>query len=109
MIFKKEQLEVSANQVMFIEELSPDLDFQGRACHYTEMSKSWGFNLFYLLLLIELTRLLRIYKVFVKIPWASASLQFLSEALVWVYYRLTQSNGPYVPFLLMRVVFQSDP
>lgn len=37
---------------------------------------------FYFLILIELSKLFRIYKVVIKIFWTPASFQFLSEALV---------------------------
>ena len=58
-------------------------------------------SVFHFLLLIKSTRLFRIYMVFVKILWPLASLQFISEALVWNTSQLTESNNPHVSFLFI--------
>ena len=42
-----------------------------------------------------------LYMVFVKILWPLASLQFISEALVWNTSQLTESNNPHVSFLFI--------
>ena len=39
--------------------------------------------------------------VFVKILWPLASLQFISEVLVWNTSQLTESNNPHVSFLFI--------
>ena len=42
-----------------------------------------------------------LYTVFVKILWPLASLQFISEALVWNTSQLNESNNPHVSFLFI--------